>query len=378
VTIADDRSAGGLFEFEDPTYTVDQDGGLVTVNVVRHGGAGTTGTAYVETADGMAQGLEYGYNGALTFVGYHNFVNKRASLVFGPNDTKKSFTIRVLNNDFTGPSLDFLAKIESAMGASIGETNLARIEILNPNAAENPAVEFEKPGYDFDEDAGNVTVRFRRAITGNPDDKDHQIKIKYKIINASAKNQTDLFVGGSSSVITSETAELTIESGSTYADLPLSIADRAGQQGNRTLSLQIIEATDLTASKPVGTLANTIVPITVHDLDNPYGVFEFNSASYSANDSSGSVTVTIARRGNLKNAATVRLQTEDGNAANNVDYYGGSLTVKFTPGMRSFNVTIPLVNLSRGGTVEFYVNLTPLHGAGAGAVTQTTVNVTDN
>jgi hypothetical protein len=109
------------------------------------------------------------------------------------------------------------------------------------------------------------------------------------------------------------------------------------------------------------------------------GAFSLGAATYSVNESAGTVTVTVNRT-NGSNTATVDYATSDGTAVAGQDYTATSGTLTFAPGAGSKTFTIPIINdASDEADQTFNVTLSNTTG-GATLVNPSTavITITDN
>jgi hypothetical protein len=76
-------------------------------------------------------------------------------------------------------------------------------------------------------------------------------------------------------------------------------------------------------------------------------VLQFSAVAYSANDSDGSVTITVTRTGGTGGTPTVNYATSDDTAVAGTDYTATSGTLSFNPGDTSKTFAVPLLNNGR-------------------------------
>ena len=120
LTVTDDDSYG-TFNFSLPRYFVDENGGAASFTVLRQ--SNTVGTVTVDFATEDQNDLD----------GYA-FVGKAGTLVFGPKDTSKSFSVTILDNtDMTGDE-DFYLRLSSpwvVVDTNFVATNSSATLLLN-------------------------------------------------------------------------------------------------------------------------------------------------------------------------------------------------------------------------------------------------------
>jgi Calx-beta domain-containing protein len=78
--------------------------------------------------------------------------------------------------------------------------------------------------------------------------------------------------------------------------------------------------------------------------DDSNGKLQFSSATYSATEDAGAVTITVARVDGATGVVTVDYATSDGTASAGSDYTATSGTLTFNQGETSKTLTIPIGN----------------------------------
>lgn len=123
--------------------------------------------------------------------------------------------------------------------------------------------------------------------------------------------------------------------------------------------------------------AETKFPLTTI---NPAGVLEFSSANYQTNEGAGSLVITLVRRGGSAGPVSATVTTANLTATAGADYTGGNAVVTFADGVISATFAVAITDDSASESNEtfglFFSNITG--GAGAGALTNALVTLTDN
>jgi uncharacterized repeat protein (TIGR01451 family) len=124
--------------------------------------------------------------------------------------------------------------------------------------------------------------------------------------------------------------------GQTTRSINISVNGDTLPEPNETFFVNLVNATnaDIADGQGIGTIND----------DDASGVIQFGSATATASESAGSVTINVTRTGNTGGVASVRYETNDGSAAQKSDYTFESGIVQFGPGETTRSVTIPLVN----------------------------------
>jgi len=108
-------------------------------------------------------------------------------------------------------------------------------------------------------------------------------------------------------------------------------------------------------------------------------VVQFSAASYSANESAGSVTITVTRSGNTAITSSVQYATANGTAASGSDYNAASGTLTFAPGESAKSFNLVIINDTVKETTEtFNVVLSNASNANLGTPGITTVSILDD
>lgn len=110
------------------------------------------------------------------------------------------------------------------------------------------------------------------------------------------------------------------------------------------------------------------------------GTVQLSSSSYTVNEGSGSVTITVTRSGGSSGAASVQCSTINGSATAGSDYTAVNQTLNWADGdSSSKSCTVPIIDDLLGeGSETFNVHLSNATGAAMGGPSSATVTITDN
>ncbi|MGB7923587.1 MAG: Calx-beta domain-containing protein [Pyrinomonadaceae bacterium] len=403
-------TGGILANFEDGIQITQND-----ISVLKHDGTtGTTGTAF-----GIALGLVPN-NTVTTFTGsdvtnasvLRNKINGVTQLnttgysTFGiVVNSVTSGTTLVANNMISGvrsPSTasDFSAGIVA--GGGTGSTTQIYFNSVSMTGARGAGATF--PSYGLAINSGNPVVDVKNNIFYNTQTSGSTGK-SYAIANASTpsftnmtSNFNDLFVTGASGFV-GQTGGL----GTAGTDrLTLANWQTATLQDANSLSVDplfVSPATDLhlQTGSPAINAGTTIATVTI-DFDGQTrgaqpdigadevpqpGTLQFDSATYSAGEGDGTVTLNVTRTGGSDGAVSVQYATADGSATSGAgnDYTGQSGTLNWANGdTASKPITITLLeDATFEGSESFTVTLnTPTGGATLGTPSTATVTINDN
>jgi len=236
----------------------------------------------------------------------------------------------------------------------------SRIKIVD--ALENlPSVQFSSATYSVAENARSVRITVTRSGVATD-----TLSVNYGTSDGTATAGTDY---------TAKSGTLTFSARQTTKTITIPITNDTVFEPDETINL--------TLSNPVGGLlgAPSAAVLTIIDNDGPGpGSIQFDSGSYTVNESARRATVTVIRSGGSVGTVTVNYSTSNGTATAGVDYTAGSGTLSFASGQVVKTFTIPIINDSIDEPDET-VNLTlsnPTGGASLGAQNTAILTITDN
>ncbi len=110
------------------------------------------------------------------------------------------------------------------------------------------------------------------------------------------------------------------------------------------------------------------------------GTLALSSATYSAGEGAGSVTITVNRTGGTDCSVTVNFVTANGAAIPSSDYTSTSGTLTFNPGVASQSFAVPILDdtLFEGNETFTVIISNPGGGATLGAISTATVTIIDD
>ena len=123
----------------------------------------------------------------------------------------------------------------------------------------------------------------------------------------------------------------------------------------------------------------TPLTVTIVD-DDPPGILQLSSATYSVGEAGGSIAINVMRTGGSSGTASVTVSTRDGSALATQDYDATATTVTFADGdVTPRTATIPVINDALAEPDEtFEVALSNASGATLGTVTTATITIPSN
>src|SRR5947199_1520439 len=233
-----------------------------------------------------------------------------------------------------------------------------RIRILNA-LGQAPVVQFDSATYSVDENGGSATITVTRSgvLSG-------VLTVRYATSNGTATAPADY---------TAKSGTLTFNAGETIKTFTIPIVNDTLHESDETVNL--------TLSNPTGgALGNLSTAVLTIVDDDTAGTVQFSSATYSVNENTASVTITVTRTGGAASGVTVNYATSDGTATAGSDYIAKSGTLSFAAGQASKTFTIPIIN-DRLDESDETVNLTlsdPTGGATLGTPDTAVLTIIDN
>jgi Calx-beta domain len=107
-----------VIEFASASYTVNEDGGTVTITVTRSGNTALTSSVNYFTANGSA-------------IGASDYVAASGTLVFAPGETSKSVTILIIDDTVNEPNETFEVLLNSLSNADAGDPTTTTVTIVD-------------------------------------------------------------------------------------------------------------------------------------------------------------------------------------------------------------------------------------------------------
>lgn len=308
----------GTIQFDQESYTVAEDAGSLTVNLIRVGGF--TGGLNVDffTEDGTAkQDSDYSANSG--------------GLGWGDGNLQsQSITIPILlDDDFDEGSEDFFIRLSNDLSARVVITD------SRPEPEPDPGViQFNPVSYNVLESDGSVTLTATRT-----DGSDGQISVI-----ASTRDGTSLagedYSAGSVDLVWGD-------GDSRSQTFSLSVLPDAIEESDETFFVDLSQSDtdgccdDQTVIGPDSTATVTIsnVPLQIER-----GVVQFSSDSYSVDEDAGTVSLPVERIGGSDGAISITVSTEDGTATSGSDYEQTSRVLSWNDGDSGTRIfTVPIV-----------------------------------
>jgi parallel beta-helix repeat protein len=330
---------GGVIQFNPTAYNVAENGGSVTLTVVRNVGPDPATVDYTTNPGTASPGSDY--------------TTTAGTLTFAPGDLSETFNVPILDDVAVEGSEQFTATLSNpSPDATIGAGNPATVTITD---FEPGQVVLSSSTYSVNETGGFVTITVNR-VNGS----DGAVSVNYTTAPGTA-------TPGPGNDYTTTSGTLNWAAGDTAPKtFNVPILDDTAAEGNEDFSVSL--------NTPSGATIGAPAAATVTIIDDPVGTAQFSVSSINTTEEAGSVTVTVTRTGGTEGPLTVGYSTANGTATAPSDYTPAAGSVTFPAGSAAPQTfTITLINDSiNEGSEMFTANLT---GANVGAPSTVTITL---
>jgi uncharacterized protein YegL len=311
-----------------------------------------------------------------------DYESKTDTLTFQPGETRKTITVKVLNDNVYEGSETFNINLSNPTGASIDTgsfTTTIRDDgtgTLPPDTPPNTPLDDDRPAID--------SVSNTSAPEGGP--LDFKVTLTHP---STTTTEVKLTLANGTAILGTDTStqlQVSYDGGQTFTAVNQPVTNG----GTITISVpantpadQIVvriptvtdnvtegaETIKLTAETSIG--APTTGTGTITDGNN-LPVLTLNGPA-TVNEAAGTVTYTVTLSNPSTSAITVKYATQNGTATAGSDYEAKSDTLQFEAGQTSKTITIPIINDSvYEGSETFSLNLSNPTGASIGTGSLTT------
>jgi len=314
-------SGVGAYEFSSANYQIDENGLNAYVTIIRTGGTSGTnadlsGDIYVPFATSPGT--------AVAGVNYNSVIT---NLDFPEGEVIQTVVIPVIDDGVITPNLTVNLAINPVPPASYGDQPTALLTIVNDDSA----ISFASSSY-----------QVSKSVPGGVE--------QVSIIRQGSTS-------GGSTVVFSTTANGTAVPGTDYTPLnnvlvafnpgvtnvmvPVSINNNGLQEGNRTVTMQLTNATGSALYNPSN------ATLTIIDTVHLPGVLVFSAANYNVGTSNSNAYLTVYRTNGWSGIVSVNYSTVPGSAQPFVDYYSTNGLLTFNEGVTNLTIIVPLVPQSQ-------------------------------
>ena len=342
VTIQDNDSN---VQFDAATASINEGGGVLTLNVTRTGTLTAAASVNYATAAGTA-------------LPSSDFISTNGTLTWAAGDGgTKSIAIPIVDNALVEGLEAFTVTLSAPIGATLGSANRSTISVVDNDSA----IQFVAATAAANEVAGTVSLNVTRTAGAGAS------------VDAASVDYL--------------TANGTALAGSDYTASGGTVSWNAGELGTKTIAIPVTDDTlvepaetfSVTLVNPVNASLGAMKTATATLTDNDSNL-QIASATYSVSETGPVSTVSVTRIGSLATPASVQYATANGTATAGSDYTAASGTLSWAAGdgaAKTFVVPIANDTLVEGAET-FSVTLANPAGATLGATSTATVTLNDN
>lgn len=306
--------APGTLALSAASYSVAENAGTLSVAVSRTEGSSGAASVNYATSNGSATaGSDY--------------LMQNGTLDWADGDSAdKIITVTINDDSQLEPDETFTLSLSGAVGAAPGNPATATVTITNDDAAQPGSLQFEDASYFIAEDGVSMVVGVNR-VGGS----DGAASVRFATGAGTATAGTDY------TAINGQIDWADGESGTKTFSVP--ITNDAAVEGNETFNLTLSGAAGAALGEPA------VATVTIADDESVQpGVLRFDAASYSVDESAGSLTVTVVREIGSDGAVSVQYTTGDGSAAAGADYTATSGKLSWADGdAAAKSIMIPIL-----------------------------------
>ncbi|MDP9387837.1 MAG: hypothetical protein M3Q48_07890 [Actinomycetota bacterium] len=243
------------------------------------------------------------------------------TLVFNPNQTSKTVSVRVTGDTVDELDETFTLNLANATGTTIADGQ-GLGTILDDDAPPRLSVDNGTPNPVLESDA--VPVTFTVTLSAR---SEKPVTVAYATANGTATAGTDY---------TAASGTLTFEPGQTSRTVEVTVNDDTADEADETFSLTLSSPTNATITTGRGTGTATIT-----DDDGPPAL-SVGDVTVSEDGGTASFTVTLAPASGK--TVSVKCATANGTATAGSDYTAVNATVTINPGVTTGACAVPVLN----------------------------------
>jgi len=339
VTINDnDQAAVAL---SSASYSANENVGTLPVTLTLNQAAPYTVTVTYATSNGTASAPG-------------DYTAASGAVSFTPGVTQTTVNLSIVNDALIENNEAFTITLSNPNGATLGAPSSATITLIDNDL---PIVALNSAAYNTYENAGTVpiTVTLNQAAP-------YLVTVAYATSNGTASTPGDYLAAS---------GMLTLTPGLTQTTVNVTIVNDAQIENAETFSVTLSNPVSATLGAP------SAASVTINDNDQPS--VALSSATYSVNESAGTVLITVTLSQAAPYTITVAQAASNGTATAPADFASASGTLTLTPGttQATFNVTIVNDALVENSEA-FTVTLSNPNNAALGAPASATVTISDN
>ena len=352
LTLLDDDVQPGELSFSTTAYSVNEDAGTITLTVNRDNGS------FGETSVEVVTGNQ---NDTATVT--EDYTSKSEVVTFADGETSKTVTITILDDNIAESDESFAVSLQNATNGATINSGSTDVTIKDNEVVAIPAkLAFELSSYVVNEPDGTVQLTVVRT-----ENSSGGVSVNYATSSDSA----------SSNDFTANSGTLTFADGVNEQTIDIAVTNDSTDESDETFTVTLSNAS---SGVEFGNI--TTATVTIKDDDNPTAQIDeiqFQQATYTVDESAGTVQLTIVRSGNNGGEVSVDYATDSG-TANVFDYNHQSGTLIFANGVNTQTIDITIDNdIFDESDEEFSVTLSGASsGAELGLSTVATVTIIDD
>ena len=334
----------GVISIDSATAAANETDGTVTITLTRTDGSDGEVSVDYTTVDGTA-------------VSGQDFTAASGTITFADGQTTADIVISLIDDADVEATEAFSLTISNAVGgATLGAVVSQEISLTSDDASipQPGVISIDSATASANETDGTVTITLTRT-----DGSDGEVSVDYTTVDGTAVSGQDF---------TAASGTITFADGQTTADIVISLIDDADVEATEAFSLTISNAV---GGATLGAVVSQEISLTSDDASIPQpGVISIDSATASANETDGTVTITLTRTDGSDGEVSVDYTTVDGTAVSGQDFTAASGTITFADGQTTADIVISLIDdADVEATEAFAIEISnPAGGATLGAV----------
>ncbi|WP_428312727.1 Calx-beta domain-containing protein [Hydrocarboniphaga sp.] len=339
ITLVDDEVMRGSLQLSDSAFSVAEDGGSVSISVLRSGGS--DGAVSVDYASSDASALSPGDYTAVS--GTLNWAD-------GDAEPKRIVVPIVDDSDYESTPETFTVQLGSVSGGATQGTPAAATVTILDNEVRPGALQFEAAAYRAAENTGVVKLTVIR-VGGT----DNAVTARYSTNQGTAVSGSDY---------NANSGTLSWAAGdATPRVLTIQIIDDAAFEGDETFSVALSEPT---GGATLGGPASTTITIADDEVAFSGGL-RFGASAYEVDEAAGSIAIAVVRGGSSEGTVSVAYSTVNGQAVSGADYIASSGRLTWADGdMEPKTIAVQIL---RDSSVEGAENFSVVLSSPTGGVT---------
>lgn len=335
--------------FSSVSYSVGEAAGSAVITVQLSATATQTASIYYKTEGGTASP-------------YYDYLPASGTLTFYSGQKIKTFNVSITNDSLVENNETVGLYLSNPVKLVLGTPSTSTLIIIdNDQPPVVPTVYFSSPTYSVNENATSTPIFVRLSTTTS-----NTVTVAYYTYNGTAMSGYDYIAASGT---------LTFTPGTIQRQFDIYIIDDSIYEGNETVNLRLYNPVNATLGSPSSSVLTIIdneqMPI------NP--TVYFSSPTYSVNETSVLVNLTVNLSTGTSNTVNVNYNTLNGTAITGSDYYATSGTLIFSPYQTSKMIPVYVINdFTYEPTEYFYATLSSPVNANLGSPSSARIDIIDD